>query len=357
MSVRSASTGLPRFTRAGRSISAGALICGICALQLENNYLFLIACLAFGLVLASGVCAVRNLTGLTAHRRVPFPLFAGTKAYTTIALEKERGRRPASLLVIRDSIRGRFSSTERPVSAVASVPAGGRAASRQAVRFFSRGPAEFTELRITSTFPFGLFRTTRTVPLRETVVVYPRLRPIPAALLPEERAPVRAEAAPLTGPRGDEEFAGLREFRPGDNPKLIHWKSSARIPERRLVRELEGNAARHVAVILDSRVPVDDWRLRARFERAVSIACSLVRELVARSYVVDITVLGSPEPSYRVAHHDKELFHFFHAMARLEPAPGTPDDSWRRYAPMPTVAVSPAKLAPRAPLEQILVWR
>ena len=350
-----------RLTAAGASVLFMTVCCALCGMQLGNNYVFLIACLAGGIVVASLAIARNNLRGIDARRRLPFHIFAGTTVYSTILLENRRAHLPAVQLLVHDTITSEPVAGEQPVSAVPYVPAGSRLESKQAVRFFTRGRAAFATITITSTFPFGLFRASRSVPLPEGVVVYPRLRPIPASLLPPETGFARAEALLVSGPRGEDEFAGLREFRPGDNPKLIHWKSSARLPDRRLVKELEGTATRRVAVFFDTFLPDGNGHRGARFNRAVSLACSLVRELVARSYQVDFTIFGPRQQKHQIAHHDKALFRLFHTMALLEPTrqeeervavPGP-----RRYARIPTLTIRPAALAPKKPITDTLRWQ
>jgi uncharacterized protein (DUF58 family) len=93
--------------------------------------------------------------------------------------------------------------------------------------------------------------------------------------------------------RGRDRFYGLREFRTGENPRLIHWKSSARLG-RPLVREMEDEDTRQVWILLDN-VPADPGLEGAheRFELAVSFAATLARELVGDGYQVGLMLAAS----------------------------------------------------------------
>jgi uncharacterized protein (DUF58 family) len=74
------------------------------------------------------------------------------------------------------------------------------------------------------------------------------------------------------------EFRSLREYRPGDNPKRIHWPTSARL-QKLYVREFERREMPSVLILLDSFVPEDQSAesagRRERYERAVSFAATL----------------------------------------------------------------------------------
>ena len=75
-----------------------------------------------------------------------------------------------------------------------------------------------------TTYPLGLFRAWTWIYLPLEVVVYPR----PATAV--------SQPPPLPDPKegrrhpadGDEDFAGLRAYRPGDSPRHVHWKAYAR---------------------------------------------------------------------------------------------------------------------------------
>jgi uncharacterized protein (DUF58 family) len=68
--------------------------------------------------------------------------------------------------------------------------------------------------------------------------VYPR--PGPPSPLPT----ADAQAAAQTGGhgRGDDEFSGLRAYVPGDAPRTLHWKASARTGDL-LVKQFERGTA------------------------------------------------------------------------------------------------------------------
>lgn len=78
--------------------------------------------------------------------------------------------------------------------------------------------------------------------------------------------------------RGDDQFHGVQEFREGDDPRRIHWRSTARAGTliRTDWRRDEGEA--HLLVL--GNVHGDGPRATAHFERAVSVTATLWREMV-----------------------------------------------------------------------------
>ena len=85
--------------------------------------------------------------------------------------------------------------------------------------------------------------------VRGVLWVHPRVHPIAAA--GRGGARLRGPVAD-TAPRGTVTFSSLREYVPGDDPRQIHWRSTARTG-RLMVREHVDTSEPTVAVVLDTR--------------------------------------------------------------------------------------------------------
>jgi uncharacterized protein (DUF58 family) len=95
--------------------------------------------------------------------------------------------------------------------------------------------------------------------------------------------------------KGQEEFRNLREYRPGDSPRLIAWKATARYGEL-MVKELEDDLTKRVTIFLESRLdPGAKSRERLRLERAISFAATLLHRLARKRYLIRLHYFG-PEP-------------------------------------------------------------
>jgi uncharacterized protein (DUF58 family) len=171
--------------------------------------------------------------------------------------------------------------------------------------FAKRGVYELGPAEVGVTDPFGLLRFVRRFGEKTEVVVYPEVHELRD--FPIRGGNVEVGARGSRGQRGDE-FAGLREYRRGDDRRHIHWKSVARTGEL-YVKEFAVEAPRRYAVALDLRR--DGLRaLEAEVEDAVSVAASvltrLARErlpfrLVCADGAGNTTPFGSGEASYWAA--------------------------------------------------------
>jgi uncharacterized protein (DUF58 family) len=109
------------------------------------------------------------------------------------------------------------------------------------------------------------------IPLAASLVVLPRTYPVaPLALRGARR--LQPGGVAFAGRVGDaEEFMGLRDYRPGDTPRRIHWKAWARTG-RPVVKEYQDEFFERQALVLDTHADAPD----DRFEAAVSVAASFV---------------------------------------------------------------------------------
>nr|MBA3530746.1 DUF58 domain-containing protein [Ardenticatenales bacterium] len=135
-----------------------------------------------------------------------------------------------------------------------------------------RGHFHFPPLHLTSDGPFGLFLRRRTLPVPGDLLIYPyyhrlkRLRLLESKKLPERQAPRIGAGS---------EAIGVREYRPGDSPRLVHWRSTARTG-RLVVKEFadEEQPALTVALDLHAASSVGEGK-HATFEVAVRLAATL----------------------------------------------------------------------------------
>jgi uncharacterized protein (DUF58 family) len=118
----------------------------------------------------------------------------------------------------------------------AYVPAAGEASLALCVPTRRRGSIRLDRVEIATRYPWGLFRAWAVLHPAMNCLVYPR---------PADRAPPPPQHAGLAGggvaKRGEDDFAGLKDYHPGDPPKHIAWKAYARADEL-LVKEFSGDA-------------------------------------------------------------------------------------------------------------------
>ena len=151
-----------------------------------------------------------------------------------------------------------------------------------------RGHVRFRGLTLTRQDPLGLVRALRRVALPDTLLVLPRRYPMPVLALPGVRRYQPGGIALASSVGDSEEFVSLREYRPGDALKRIHWRSSARVG-RAVVREHQDEFFVRHALVLDTFAPV---AAEERFEEAVSVAASFAAGVHAQDSLLDLMFVG-----------------------------------------------------------------
>lgn len=120
--------------------------------------------------------------------------------------------------------------------------------------------------------PLGLFQTLMASDQYEAVLVLPKLYRLPPSALPGRRQH-QPGGVTLAASVGDsEEFVSLRDYRPGDPRRSIHWKSWAKTGKPIVKETQEEYFVRH-ALVLDTFAANGSADV---FEEAVSLAASIV---------------------------------------------------------------------------------
>lgn len=148
-----------------------------------------------------------------------------------------------------------------------------------------RGVVQLNDLRAFLPDPFGLFQSCVGLPAAPTTLtVLPQRYRIPPVELPGSgRFQIGGDASSNSiGNSG--EFVGLREYRPGDPTKQIHWKSWARTG-RPIVKELEDTFYPRYGLVLDTFPGAGE---ELHFEAAVSIAASFAATIDTRETLLDL---------------------------------------------------------------------
>jgi uncharacterized protein (DUF58 family) len=258
-------------TREGWWFLGATLLVGVAAINGGINLLFMIFGMMLSLILASGVLSELCLRNLEVKRRLPSTIHAGTPFLMGIAVKNEKKKIPTFSLEVEDLPAGRMQETAYKHT----LP--------------RRGRHRFTGFRISTRFPFGFIRKSRDIEAPADVLVYPALVPVPETLIRAGLAEAGRNQTPSRSRSGD--FHGLREFRTGDDPRDVHWRTSAR-RGRFFVRECEEETGRTVLLVLENaRRPAEGESAAdaARaFEAAVSLTASVALALIKKGLLVGL---------------------------------------------------------------------
>jgi uncharacterized protein (DUF58 family) len=245
------------------------------------NLLVLLGYLLAAVPLLNLLAARWTLLGLRARRRIAQPVYAGIPCAVHVRIAPTRGR---ARLGVRVEDAGpdhrlswfveRLERTGHWLRGQVVLPRRGR---------YAWGPATAS-----SGYPFGLVQRSKMLAPAEEIIVLPRVGRLHRGLFRRlllfasfeadrrRRMPHRHAAA-------QDQFHGLRPFRAGDNPRAVHWRTSARRGEW-MVREFEDLPGENLLLVFDcalysgdglepfSRERLDD------FEAAVSLAATIAVE-------------------------------------------------------------------------------
>jgi uncharacterized protein (DUF58 family) len=169
---------------------------------------------------------------------LPAPVFEGDRLDLEIGLRASgQPRGPAGLTG--------FVGSE-PISAATGVVPRSGWSGQIALAALRRGAVGTRSWVVESSDPLGLFRSRRPSPDAEIALVLPRFASL--SRRPEVRELEASVAAPRAG-SGTELF-GVREYRPGDPLRRIHWRSTARRGEL-VVREYEPPGVQTLGIFCD----------------------------------------------------------------------------------------------------------
>jgi uncharacterized protein (DUF58 family) len=173
---------------------------------------------------------------LTVRNRWPVPLWG-------LSVEGGLGRP-------RDSSGG-----DLPVMSLASIPGWSETSFHFPYVPVRRGVYPQDTVRLSCGFPFGIWRSSRAIPVQGELIAWPRT--IPLESVPSRHGQLPVVAGIHVDRAGDDgDVIGVRPYRPGDSLRNIHWAATAR-RDSFVVCERQQTAHQVVEVIIDA-VPADD---------------------------------------------------------------------------------------------------
>lgn len=147
--------------------------------------------------------------------------------------------------------------------------------------FELRGVFDVHEVRARSAYPIGLLTLERSWPVEAArVTVFPRVHPVRRLPLASGAARIGGELERPAPSVGQELFREVREYRSGDNPRHIHWRSSAHHGQL-IVKQFDAIATSETWIVLDLEPAshAGDGKDHS-FERVVEIAATIASHLV-----------------------------------------------------------------------------
>jgi uncharacterized protein (DUF58 family) len=264
----------PRKRAVGLVFGAGLLF--FLGTNVQAGWLFVIAACLLGAVAAGVVLPALMVRGIDLDRQAPAEVHQLDEVLVDIGvLNRSRGMRLG--LVIAD---GFLEPTRLSVPALRPGERVEVTTSRVARR---RGPQSAATVTVRSSAPFGIaeHRRARRVAGAETLVLPAVVQLGPLAFVePTATTDHAIHSAPRRG--HGPEYLGIREYRPGDSMRHVHWPSTARTGTV-MVREFEEEQTRRLAIVVDASwdVRTDGW---TPLDRVCAAAASVASAALAQGH-------------------------------------------------------------------------
>ncbi|MBF0624252.1 MAG: DUF58 domain-containing protein [Magnetococcales bacterium] len=208
---------------------AGLLLTGFFHLNL-NPGLFLIFWI-LGALFVAAFHTWRSVRGVRVRVSRAAPVFAGQTARFPVELDNGESRWPRFGLGVAAELGAGTDGAEM----VVDLQPGERRSVMVVLPARTRGWLGLGRLVVGSCHPLGLMQARGMLTSRAVCLVYPRPEPEGPPPPPPARGGGEEDGRGME----DADFSGLREYLPGDSPRRIHWKGSAR-QGGLLVKEFSG---------------------------------------------------------------------------------------------------------------------
>lgn len=250
------------------------LLASVCAVALPALWaLVVVAVLGLALLLLTDALRLLVTPALALRRALPERLEVGRDAEFVIEIEN-RGKRAVRAQVV-DEMPVDLTPND-PAYPTVEIEGQSRRALSYAVHPRVRGDRRLGPLVALERSPYGFFRRRVLVAAGETVRVYPNTARFlrPDALSP--RQVLASLGAKPSRQRGEGmDFESLREYVPGDDPRRIDWRATAR--RGRLVSRLYQHEQSHTVMIAvdASRLMGGRASSEARTKLDAAVDCAL----------------------------------------------------------------------------------
>ena len=184
------------------------------SMNYNNNLSFVLTFLLVGIGFVAMHQCQRNLVGLELTFAGTDPVFAGQTIRFRIAVTNQSRNARYGIRIYHEKTQSDVHDLQPGESKIFVLP----------VSTHRRGWVQLDRFGVRTLFPFELFRSWAWLHMDLRGLVYPG--PSEHALQPP---PTRvAHGHRQHDARGEEDFAGLRRYHPGDSPRHIAWKAYAR---------------------------------------------------------------------------------------------------------------------------------
>ena len=202
----------------------------LASINYQSNAAWLMVFLVFTTGCMSAVHGLRNVLPATVEPGANPLVPAGDRARLPVTIGNRGGRELLALAVeVPDAAQDPKFSNRGGGHRLLIPQVGPHGSSHGELILppFPRGVHRIPHLRLSTQYPLGLFRVTRSLEAGFTVFAHPTPAGVPLAQMPRDPTANDGRHGAVS-PRGQEDFRGLRAWQVGESYRQIDWKAAAR---------------------------------------------------------------------------------------------------------------------------------
>ncbi len=182
-----------------------------------------------------------------------------------------------------------------------------------------RGVLQFTGLELFQPDSLGIFCTNQRLDCTQSMVILPKRYRIPRLHFPGRRQHNLGGFSQANSVADAEECVSLREYRPGDSMRRIHWKSWAKTNQP-IVKQYQEEYFSRYGLILDT---FGDETRQDAFEEAVSLASSFIYSLSSEDSFIDLMFVTNQAYHYTSGRGTGQPVSLLEVLASVTPSDAT----------------------------------
>lgn len=313
-----------RFTSAGTMILITMPVAGVFGFDTRSTLSFQIFSITLILIITSISYSILFRGKFSIERRLPDYGTVGTPLYYFCTI-KNNNRKPQKDLVLIDDLNNpfptmdeftkskdpldkvrnrydRFIGYPRLVNTIQKLRGGSinpvsisyiseKSDTEEQIQLtpLRRGYLYFEKTRLAKIDPLGLFQAQKIFKNNDKLLILPKLVKTPPLNIQGKRTYQQGGINNASSTGDSQEFISLRDYRPGDPMRSIHWKSFAKT-NTPVVKEYNDEFFIRYGLILDTFLENNSEDI---FEDAVSIAASFMSAQKEQDALLDLMFIGN----------------------------------------------------------------
>ena len=276
------------FTPAGRFILVVLAVSATLGMDTNQSVAYQVFTFLLALVVLSFVSSLAAPPRLQVQRWLPGSAMVGEPILYRLIIQN-LDKREHSDLVLSENIPPGNETLRVPETTLPNLSRFGTSEIQAEVRPVHRGKLNLTAIHVSRPDKLGITRRSQTIPVDSSILVLPKRYRVPPLNLPGSRK-YQPGGVALSSSIGESmEFESLRDYRPGDPVRRIHWRSWARTGKL-IVKEYQDEYFVRHGLVLDTFPSANN---PAIFEEAVSVAASFACSVLTQESLLDLLFVGA----------------------------------------------------------------